>query len=91
MKCDKVQLPGGVTAIVCGRGQKRHACHYCGNNAGFQCDHPVFRKNKKETCDTWMCESCRNNISENQDLCRPHFNFWRNNENKFVLGGEVIQ
>jgi hypothetical protein len=33
-----------------------------------------------------MCDQCRNNIADNVDLCRPHFNLWRSNGNKFKLG-----
>jgi len=91
MTCEPINLGNGVTGIVCGgRSKRRVICHYCRNVAGFQCDHPVFRENKKGTCDTWMCQHCRNNIAPELDLCRAHFNVWRNNGKKFVLGGEVI-
>lgn len=91
LPCELINMGNGTTAIICGRGQRRHPCHYCGNAAGYQCDHPVFRDNKKGTCDTWMCQHCRNSIGPELDLCRAHFNAWRNNGNKFVLGGEVIR
>lgn len=90
MTCTLIKI-GNSTGFVCGPRGKQHRCNYCDRIAQFQCDHPVFRNNKKETCDTWICEQCRNNIGDNLDLCRPHFNFWRNNGKKFVLGGEVQQ
>ncbi len=52
------------------------------------CDYPVFRQNKKATCDTLMCDQCRNGDKE-LDFCRTHFNKWRNDGRKFAFGGTV--
>lgn len=93
MACHHIRMPYGPMAIICGgrRGRRNpERCFYCGGEATLQCDHPVFRQNKKATCDTWMCDGCSNPIGNNLDLCRSHFNLWRNNGNKFVLGGEVL-
>ena len=90
MPCDPINV-GDVTGIVCTRGQRIKArCHYCDRPAPFLCDHPVIRKGKRGTCDTPMCADCRNTIGPDQDLCRPHFNLWRNNGNKFKLGDVEI-
>ncbi len=89
MTCTPIKI-GEATGFVCGHRKKTNPCHYCHHAGEFQCDHPVFRENVKMTCDTWLCLDCRNNIGENLDLCRSHFNFWRNNGRKFVLGGEMI-
>jgi hypothetical protein len=90
MGCQVIRMKDGTTALVCGRGKYNEPCHYCHKPSTSMCDHPVFRMNKKETCDTPMCDDCKNIIGDNLDLCRSHFNFWRNNGKKFVLGGEVI-
>ena len=79
-----------ATGLLCsapGRSKKDRIkpCHYCSNTASVLCDHPVFRNNVKETCDTPMCAACTNKIAEEVDLCRPHFNEWRNNGRKFLL------
>lgn len=81
----------GFTAIVCTRGQRIPRCHYCNDPGSFLCDHPVIRKGKRTTCDTRMCADCRNNVGPETDLCRPHFNLYRNNGNKFKLGDVEIQ
>jgi hypothetical protein len=84
MACSTVRLPDGTTGIICGgRGKKKHRCFYCPAIAEYQCDNPVIRNNRKATCDTWMCAHCRNDIGKGIDLCRPHFNAWRNNGNRF--------
>ncbi len=77
--------------FICGRGAKYSPCHYCAHRAAFQCDHPVIRAGKRTTYDTWMCEQCRNTAGTNVDLCRPHFNLWRNNGNKFKLGDVNVE
>ncbi len=89
MTCKLIQTEG-ITAIVCGPRGKSKPCHYCHRASSFLCDHPVIRKSERTTCDTPMCESCRNNVQKDVDLCRAHFNLFRNNGNKFVLGGVTI-
>lgn len=88
MHCEPIKLPGGGTGIICGRGSRRKPCHYCAKHGGFLCDHPVIRNGKRTTCDTQMCEQCRNNVA-GADLCRPHFTLYTNNGNKFKLGDVV--
>ena len=89
MTCTPIQI-GNATGILCGGTRRGGLCHYCRNVAPYACDSPVFRDNKKGTCDMPLCESCRNNIGPELDLCRAHFNAWRNNGNKFVIGGNVV-
>lgn len=91
MKCTSIVLPGRTRAILCGSSKYRFPCASCGKPADFQCDHPLFRRNKKATCDRWICEKCKQSIGENLDLCPPHFKLWEGNGEKFVLGGEVVQ
>jgi hypothetical protein len=92
MGCATVRFPDGTTGILCGgRGKRsKHRCFYCTAIGEFQCDNPVLRNNRKGTCDTWMCNDCRNNIGNEIDLCRPHFNSWRNNGNRFKFGASVV-
>lgn len=90
MPCDKIPVPGGI-AIICTRGRGMKRCHYCNHVAPFLCDHPVIRQGKRGTCDTPLCEQCLNSAAKNTDLCRPHFNLWRNNGNKLKLGDVEVK
>jgi hypothetical protein len=90
MGCHTIRLSDGTTAIVCGARQKRSKpCLYCQRPSTSQCDYPVFRKNKKGTCDTDMCDDCKQTIGEDLDLCRGHIAVWRNNGKRFAIGGAV--
>jgi hypothetical protein len=91
MGCDPIPLPGGGTAILCNRGQRRKPCYYCGRPSSFACGRPVIRKGQRTTCDVPMCNICRNEISPGVDLCRAHFNHWQNNGRKFMLGDVEVQ
>lgn len=86
MKCRLINFENR-TVIVCGGRPKRHSCYACGNFAEFQCDSPVFRNERRGSCDRWMCSRCRRNIGENTDLCRPHHELWESNGKRFVFGG----
>lgn len=86
MPCESIKTPA-FTGIICrGRGRKAPPCRYCGKPGDFLCDHSVIRKGQRATCDTRMCIDCTNHVWSETDLCRPHFNLWRNNGNKFKLG-----
>jgi hypothetical protein len=54
MTCETVDLGHGQFAFVCTRGQ-RHNCQFCSRYATKQCDFPVLRNGKWETCDAWLC------------------------------------
>lgn len=91
MRCVVVNTKGR-RAIICGRGRSRRPepCFYCGGPSTSLCDHPVFRRNVKQTCDTPMCDGCKKSIGEDVDLCRSHSETWVKNGKKFVLGGAEI-
>lgn len=90
MACEIINT-GGLTAIVCKRGTRKRPCHYCGNAARYQCDHPVIRNGKRGTCDVWLCDQCRNEVAKDTDLCRAHFNLWQRNGCCFKLGDVEVR
>jgi len=61
--CERVALPGGGFAIVCGghRGRRRR-CTHCRDWAAFECD----------ACDRPLCRRCRIHVPPDQDFCRDH-------------------
>jgi len=78
MTCERVSLPGGGAAIVCGvRGRKRRCA--CGRPAGLLCDWKV-KDNKSGTCDAPICSSCTTSPAPDKDLCPTHaaaFEQWK--------------
>lgn len=78
MRCDRIQLPGGVTGIVCSRRSPRRPCQVAGctsHRSIAQCDYPVTRKGGKAgTCDLYLCDSHRRPVLgvENTDYCPAH-------------------
>lgn len=64
--CERVALPGGGVAIVCGgHRQRRRRCmrwSSCREWAEFQCD----------TCDAPLCKRCRIHVPPDHDYCRVH-------------------
>jgi hypothetical protein len=84
MACHFLRQPGGAGFILCGTREKvKHRCFYCEAPASYQCDHPVFRRNRKATCDTWICEQCVKTTG-NMDLCKSHFEQWTKNGNRLT-------
>ena len=77
MACESVTLPGGGTAIVCGR-MRRQRCA-CGAPATRLCDWRVPAK-RTGTCDTPLCAKCSQNPAAEKDLCPEHsraFEAWQ--------------
>lgn len=68
--CERVVLPGGVVAIVCGgHRQRRRRCigwsdpgTACQKWAAFECD----------ACDVPLCRRCRIHVPPDKDYCRAH-------------------
>jgi len=70
--CERLQLPDGTVAIVCGGHRGRRAkCVHCGQPAAFACDGPP-RDRRRATCDHPLCRSCRIHVPPNRDFCRHH-------------------
>jgi hypothetical protein len=61
--CERLVLPGGTVAIVCGghRGRRKR-CTYCREWAAYECD----------ACDAPICRRCRIHVPPEQDYCRAH-------------------
>lgn len=72
MTCERVSLPDGARAIVCGRG-KRCAC---GGRVTLECDWKVPTK-ASGTCDTGFCNRCGTSPAPGKDLCPKHAAEWR--------------
>lgn len=61
--CERIALPGGGTAIICGvRRPRRKRCTHCRAWAEFECD----------ACDVPLCRSCRIHVPPDKDYCRAH-------------------
>ena len=77
MTCERVALPAGGYAIVCGtRRRKRCAC---GRPATLECDWKVPAR-KSGTCDAPICERCTTSPAPDKDLCPKHaqaFKEWK--------------
>lgn len=77
MVCQRVQLPGGVGAIVC-TGRRRKRCS-CGRPATLECDWKV-KTRRSGTCDAPICERCTTRPAPGKDLCPKHaaeFEQWK--------------
>ncbi|MDZ7895348.1 MAG: hypothetical protein U5M50_10545 [Sphingobium sp.] len=74
MACQRVQLPGGAAAIVCGPRQPVRRCS-CGAPAPLLCDWKVPGRNSG-TCDRPVCESCATSPAPDKDLCVEHAAAW---------------
>ena len=75
MACERVTLPGGITAIVCGT-RKRQRCSGCGRPASLLCDWKVG----EGTCDQPICARCTTSPARDKDLCPSHaaaFERWK--------------
>jgi hypothetical protein len=61
--CERVALPGGGVAIVCGGHRRRRTrCSHCREWAEYECD----------TCDVPLCRRCRIHVPPDQDYCGAH-------------------
>lgn len=74
MTCQRVQIPGGGTAIVCGPGRRKRCA--CGRQATLECDWKVKGK-KSGTCDKGLCPRCTYVPAPEKDLCPKHAAEWQ--------------
>lgn len=87
--CERVLLPGGGFAIVCG-GHARERCA-CGRRATRLCDSKVPGK-KSGTCDAPVCARCGTSPAPGKDLCARHgaaFNVWQTERQPRLPLGEA--
>lgn len=68
MTCSVVSLPGGDTAIICGRGRGRDYCG-CGTEAQFLCDY--IESGHVRSCSRPLCFRCTMKQGK-KDLCPAH-------------------
>lgn len=77
MACQRVTLPGGGSAIVCGmRSRQRCAC---GRAATLACDWKTPTR-RSGTCDAAICTRCTTSPAPEKDLCPTHakaFEAWK--------------
>lgn len=71
MTCERVPMPGGGVAIVCGPRRRRRKCRTCGRPADLECDWKVPRK-KSGTCDAPICSTCTTSPAPGKDVCPKH-------------------
>lgn len=76
MVCQRVTLPSGTAAIVCGPRQRKRKCVACGKPADLLCDWKVKAK-RSGTCDAPICARCSHVPAPNKDLCPEHAAKWR--------------
>lgn len=69
MACERVSLPGGGHAIVCG-SRPRSRCA-CGKPATLLCDWKVPER-RSGTCDAPICASCSTSPAPEKDICPAH-------------------
>jgi len=71
MDCTHVKLPGGLTAIVCGRGMKtpRRLCRWCRAPAPLLCD---WKLAGGRTCDKEICAAHAFEVEPDKHLCPAH-------------------
>lgn len=89
MKCERVPMPTGGFAIVCGRTVRRQRCQ-CGAPATLFCDWILPegerpRRKRPKTCDAPLCSSCTLSPAPEKDLCPEHaraFEAWRANRTR---------
>lgn len=70
MACERVSLPGGIQAIVCGTRSRRQRCA-CGKPATLLCDWKVPTR-RSGTCDAPICASCATSPAPEKDICPAH-------------------
>jgi hypothetical protein len=73
--CDHVTLPGGINAIVCGRGRRKPPSCKCGRPSTKLCDFEVKAHDghaQARTCDKPLCDACAVSVGKNRDFCPDH-------------------
>jgi hypothetical protein len=70
MPCERVSLPGGGFAIVCGTRSRRQRCA-CGQPSTQLCDWKVPER-LSGTCDAPICARCSVSPAPDKDLCPAH-------------------
>lgn len=67
--CERVALPGGGFAIVCGGRHSRKQCAYpgCTARVTVECDHKA--EGAAKTCDRGTCRAHAKPIAANVDWC----------------------
>jgi len=71
MHCSHFNLPGGGTAIICGRDRLK-ACAVCGLPSAKLCDFPLTGVKAGKTCDRPVCEKCAVHSEPDTDYCPTH-------------------
>lgn len=74
MVCNRVKLPDGGFAIVCGPRQRPKSCA-CGS--GRPADRLCDWKVDGGTCDAPICEACTSSPAPDKDLCPAHAAAWK--------------
>jgi len=69
MPCSFINMPGGGSAIICGR-KRVNACHYCRGIAAVQYDYPVPPQVKP--CDRYTYREHAKALGDNLDYCQDH-------------------
>jgi hypothetical protein len=86
--CERIDLPGGGSALVCGLRAFRKFCA-CGRQADFLCDWKVSAR-KSGTCDNPICSRHSRQVAPMKHLCPEHqkqFDAWklRHPERRFTV------
>lgn len=72
MKCTRVQMPGGGTAIICGPRQRQRKCGACPvprSPATLLCD---WKMPGGKTCDKPLCSLHGRKVADDKHLCPEH-------------------
>jgi hypothetical protein len=72
--CERIQLPGGGTAMICASGTHSAHCR-CGRSAVALCDWKV-PGNHSGTCDAPLCADHAKAVARNKHLCPEHDRAW---------------
>ena len=76
MTCERVVLPDGTAAIVCGSFPRKYCA--CGRRATLECDWKVPER-RSGTCDAPICSNCTLSPKPGKDICpdhQPAFHAW---------------
>lgn len=78
MPCTRVQLPNGMSAIVCGSRTRAKKCA-CGSGrpTSLLCDWRMNGTAPAKTCDKAICPTCALEVGTNKHLCAQHQAAWR--------------
>lgn len=78
MTCQHIKMPGGGSAIICGKRGRQKRCA-CNRSATLMCDWKA-PKRKSGTCDEPLCDRCTTSPAPDKDLCPEHakaYEDWR--------------